>query len=586
MNRQTEQKDDRFAITRVLEKNGESYERLELTKWKNYLTDVTQVYPDVKELWIGEDVFQIKIKNESFPNIKRVISTSPCFLSNNNGLLIASDGTLQNTFCKKPEEVLDFYKVTCIARNAMDGCQTTQVIHTACLTRIETNAFSGSAFMDPANLKNGVCMCGDILANMDEQAEEINLPISIQDVNNECNKKHYKKLKIHAFANYQGKVLRKVLTLRADVKHLIDATYESYIRFEDSMREYLQRDTVEFQVSGDTNLQTKEGILYTQNGKVLVLCPREKADIVTVPKNVTFIRPFAFQNCTRMTELRLPDSVAEIRYACPGCVNLREVTFGTGLKKIGNYAFYCCGFIHIEIPEQVTAIGESAFYGCEQLTTVTLGAGPKKISARAFNYCHNLETLTLHTANLRISTASIGAVKKLQLPKEPMPNERLMGLLDTLTKPKSGSCDCLQVTVDGSSQTLYVPGDLCEKYKVAQMIIQICQGEIPQDKEDCYQWTKSTKAKQETAYRTYQDTKSAAILPYLKRVGYTIFLRMLEEGREEPELIAFLKTDILAKTKLSEALELVQKKGLLVVSAYLLQKLQTTQTKPSKAFGL
>ena len=65
-----------------------------------------------------------------------------------------------------------------------------------------------------------------------------------------------------------------------------------------------------------------------------------------------------------------------------------------------------------------------------------------------------------------------------------------------------------------------------------------------------------------------------------------MFLRMLKKNRDEEQLVAFLEADILSRAKLPAALNAVQEKGLPVVAAYLLRKIQQQQTKPSKQFGL
>jgi Tfp pilus assembly protein PilF len=95
---------------------------------------------------------------------------------------------------------------------------------------------------------------------------------------------------------------------------------------------------------------------------------------------------------------------------------LIKVTLGTGLKTIGNNAFYSCQLTEIIIPDSVIAIGDSAFYS-SGLIKVTFGKGLQTIGKEAFSSNQIAEI------NLPSSLKEIGAkafyenkIKKLTLP--------------------------------------------------------------------------------------------------------------------------------------------------------------------------
>ena len=80
-------------------------------------------------------------------------------------------------------------------------------------------------------------------------------------------------------------------------------------------------------------------------------------------KRVTSIGEWAFEGCSGLTEITLPES----------------------LTSIGDFAFYeCSGLTEITLPEGVTSIGDDAFYGCSGLTEITIPEGVTSIGARAF----------------------------------------------------------------------------------------------------------------------------------------------------------------------------------------------------------
>ncbi len=97
------------------------------------------------------------------------------------------------------------------------------------------------------------------------------------------------------------------------------------------------------------------------------------------------------QNVTSFT---VPDSVTEIAAnAFAGNANLKSVTFGSGLKKIGAYAFSATGLTSVVIPSTVTSLGTGAFSWCEDLRSVDLSQYSGVISTEAFNYSQITEVV-------------------------------------------------------------------------------------------------------------------------------------------------------------------------------------------------
>ena len=84
------------------------------------------------------------------------------------------------------------------------------------------------------------------------------------------------------------------------------------------------------------------------------------------------IGQFAFQDCSSLTSVTIPDGVTSIgSSAFEYCGSLESVTIPDGVTSIGDSAFNgCSSLTSVTIPDGVTSIGDSAFYCCDNLTTV------------------------------------------------------------------------------------------------------------------------------------------------------------------------------------------------------------------------
>ncbi|MBO5356600.1 MAG: leucine-rich repeat protein [Clostridia bacterium] len=104
-------------------------------------------------------------------------------------------------------------------------------------------------------------------------------------------------------------------------------------------------------------------------------------------KNVVAIKSEAFKN-SNITSITLPDTVTTIEAsAFYGCVNLKTIKLSSALKEIGEYAFYISALgPYLDLPQKLEKIGEFAFYNTK-ITSIHFGKDLKYIGNSAFARC-------------------------------------------------------------------------------------------------------------------------------------------------------------------------------------------------------
>ena len=137
--------------------------------------------------------------------------------------------------------------------------------------------------------------------------------------------------------------------------------------------------------TGDLRLVAYDGSLgpaSTPDPDEVLTLPSE---ILTLP--VAIIGGGAFSGAVPAEgSLRIPGSIKSIEGSAFANAKFNgEMTLGNGLRTIGDYAFLGTDFIGLlTIPNSVTRIGSSAFQGTD-FTTLALGLGVQSIGANAFS---------------------------------------------------------------------------------------------------------------------------------------------------------------------------------------------------------
>lgn len=116
---------------------------------------------------------------------------------------------------------------------------------------------------------------------------------------------------------------------------------------------------------------------------------------VVLPAGITKIDDYTFSGCTELEDITLPVGVTSIgKNAFNGCKNLTSIMLPENVTSIGELAFARCGLTYITIPEGVTRIEPSAFWN-SSLTNITLPKSVTSIGTSAFENCNDLVSITL-----------------------------------------------------------------------------------------------------------------------------------------------------------------------------------------------
>ena len=78
------------------------------------------------------------------------------------------------------------------------------------------------------------------------------------------------------------------------------------------------------------------------------------------------------------------------------CRRLTSIEIPNSVTSIGNHTFYgCSSLTSIEIPNSITSIGEAAFMNCSSLESVTIPDDVTTIQSQAFMNCSSLESVAI-----------------------------------------------------------------------------------------------------------------------------------------------------------------------------------------------
>ena len=552
------------------------------------------VFPNIKKLVIEPGAAEIFVDNEVFPNVKRVDSRNPQYLSCDRMLVRIKQGaarSLRNVFDLASNMPVNLSMISEIERFALCQCMSTELINTGSLRCVSVNSFEGSAISDMSYDENGTKITGGILVDIDDNADCVSLPG--RDANMRAVASGIR------FSDVKKTIINDVdFAIRAIIPNLsgIPEMSETIIINDHECKTFREVQTLA-KLSGVKNIefgekckgfQSIDGIAYTSSLAYLVACPSDRTKEVVVPDGVRVISSSSFKNCS-IVSVKFPDSVVNIEdKAFYNCKSLKHVDFGHGITHIGSASswnvFASCGLEEADIPEQVTYIGRGAFWSCE-LKKVTFhrragkppASGTRERSSRyhdgllaiasdAFGGNIGLEEVTIPDNMTHIGEEAFKSAKIVHI-------QNYLSDIVTAVGESTVFADNVGYTeLDINGKSVFVPKHIKteDRRKVKKIIEDWIDG-TADDTDKLFGYAITLNEKQETAIKIYENTKSENVKKYLKKYSKNIARRYLAEKRKE-ELIKFIGFDMLSRQGLQEILNEAEDEP--EVSAYVLQMMQ------------
>ncbi len=209
--------------------------------------------------------------------------------------------------------------------------------------------------------------------------------------------------------------------------------------------------------SDNTNLSSKDGVLFNADGTRLLCYPSAKEGNYVIPDTVEHLGSYAFSNTTKLRDVTIPAGASvndSVFYGCEGITNfivdsehayccsedgvlfnkskseiiefpsgrtgtyivpdtvrcikknafenskISEIILNEDLTTIEYSAFYnCVNLREVNIPLDVTAIKYDTFYNCISLKSINIHKNINDISASAFAGCDSLIEFTVDEDN-------------------------------------------------------------------------------------------------------------------------------------------------------------------------------------------
>lgn len=324
------------------------------------------------------------------------------------------------------------------------------------------------------------------------------------------------------------------------------------------------------------------GVAYSEDGKTLLKCPPSRPGRVRIHEGVKAIGDDAFYKGA-LNAIVLPDSLESIGSCAFYQSSVENITFGKGLSTLGdknNSDIFsdCDNLTSVNIPANITKIGDGIFSSCKNLRTVILPDSMTSIGRRAFEGCI-LDNIVLPQDIEYVGNTAFYCTKSIILKR--VPRNFIKAISSTIIDEeyidsydddiREHIKNYVEATYNGTK--LFIPR-LIHSDRINRLNMEFDKRWFASKSGRClFAYGATSEVKEDTAFVEYQYRKTSEAFSYMRKRGKKMAERYLLEKSEE-EFVKLLKTGAIHRNALPELLSVANKEEKTIAAAYLMHSIE------------
>ncbi len=137
---------------------------------------------------------------------------------------------------------------------------------------------------------------------------------------------------------------------------------------------------------------------------------------LAMPPQLTTVENWTFESCTSLEKVEFSPALTFLGYhAFDGCTALEEATLPDSLEEILSHTFNGCTMLKsVRLPKNLKALGESAFMECKSLVYIPLPDSLTELSSTVFSLCSSLTDVTIPASIKSIGIGTFDSCSSLR----------------------------------------------------------------------------------------------------------------------------------------------------------------------------